>query len=183
MVGAARINDTPDLRMRGEEIGDLGRAFRLLTHPDRQRFKALQQRPCVERRQAGSGVSEIVVQVLIDPLLVRQDDAAKAAALAVDVLGGGIDDDMRAEFERLLLQRRGEDIVDDKPRAGLVGEFRHRSDVDYFQRRIGRAFEEEQFCVGANCLFPIAYVGTVDQRRFDAVFRRQRLDYPAAGTE
>jgi hypothetical protein len=42
-------------------------------------------------------VAEIVVQVFVDPLLVRQDDAAEAAALAVYMLGRRIDDDMGAE--------------------------------------------------------------------------------------
>ena len=126
---------------------------------------------------------EIVVQVLVDPLLVRQDDAAEATALAVDVLGGRIDDDVSAEFQRLLLQRRGEDIVHHQPRADRIGDRCHRRDVDHFERRVRRAFEEEQFRVWLDRLFPVADIGAVDQRRFDAVFGRQRLHYPAAGAE
>ena len=50
----------------------------------------------------------------------RQDDAAEAAALAVDVLGRGIDHDVGAELQRALPDRRREHVVDDQPRAGLV---------------------------------------------------------------
>ncbi len=128
-------------------------------------------------------MAEIVVQVLVDPLLVRQDDAAEAAPLAVDMLGRRIDDDMGAELQRLLLQGRGEDVVDDQPRSDRIGKRSDSGDVDHFQRRIGRAFKEEQLGVGPDRLFPVGDVGAVDQRRLDAVFRRQRLDHPAAGAE
>ena len=128
-------------------------------------------------------MAEIVVQILVDPFLVGKHDAAEAAALAVDVLGRRIDDDMRAELQRLLLQRRGEDVVHHQPRADRVGERRDRRDVDHFERRVGRAFEEEQLRVRPDRLFPVLDVGAVDQRRLDAVFRRQRLDHPAAGAE
>ena len=159
----------------GEEIGDLCGALGLLAHPDRQRLQPLEQRPGVEGRQARAGVAEIVVQILVDPLLVGKDDAAEAAALAVDVLGRRIDDDMRAELERLLLQRRGEDIVDDQPRADRVGECGDRGDVDHFERRVGRAFEEEQLRVRPDRLFPVRDVGAVDQRR-----ARCRISAPAS---
>ena len=99
-------------------------------------------------------MAEIVVQILVDPFLVRQDDAAEAAALAVDMLGGRVDDDMRAELERLLLQRRGEDVVDDQPRADRIGELGDDGDVDHLQRRVGRALQEEQLGVRPDRLFP-----------------------------
>ena len=159
------------------------RALRLLLHAQRQGFQTLEQRPGIERRQRRSGVAEIVVQILVDPLLVGKDDPAEAPALAVDMLGRRIDDDMGAEFERLLLQRRREDVVDDDARADAVGDLRDRGDVDDFERRIGRAFEEEQLGVRPHRRFPLCHVAPVDERRLDAVFRHQRFDHPAAGAE
>ena len=58
--------------------------------------------------------------------LRAEDDAAEAAALAVDVLGRGVDDDVGAEIEAALEDRRGEDVVDDHLRADGVGESRKR---------------------------------------------------------
>ena len=63
---------------------------------------------------------------LVDEVLVAEDDSAKASPLAVDMLGGRIDDDVRSERQRLLQERRREDIVDDQLRAvlmGKIGEF------------------------------------------------------------
>ena len=54
--------------------------------------------------------------------LRAEDDAAEAAALAVDMLGRRIDDAVGAELQRLLQHRRGEDIVDDERRAGSMGD-------------------------------------------------------------
>ncbi len=90
---------------------------------------------------------------------------------------------MRAELQRLLEEGRGEDVVDDDLGADLVGEPRDAGDVDHLQRRVGRAFEEEDPGVLADGAFPVGEVAAVDQRAFDPVFRRQRLDHPAAGAE
>ena len=111
-----------------------------------------------------------------DEGLGGEDHAAERAALAVDVLGRGIDDAIGAERERLLHQRRGEDIVDDERRAVLMRDFRDRGDVDDFQRRIGRAFEEGRLRVGAHRGAPGVEIRPVDQRRGDAEARQQFLD-------
>ena len=183
MVVATRIDHLRHLRMAGEMSGQPASAFGLLPDPERQRLQPLEQCPGVEGREAWPRVPEIVVQVLVDPLLVGQDHAAEAAALAVDMLGRRIDDHMRAELQRLLQKRRRENIVDDQPRADRVGQRGHCGDVDNLQRRVGRAFEEEQPRRGTHGLFPGLQVGAVDQRRLDPVFRHQRLDDPAAGAE
>ena len=57
-------------------------------------------------------------------------DAAKAAALTVNMLGGRIDDDMRAELQRLLVKRGRKDIVHDQLRACFIGHFGHGGDID-----------------------------------------------------
>ena len=52
-----------------------------------------------------------------DEFLRSEDDAAEAAALPVDMLGRGVDDDVGAERQRALQHRGGEDVVDDQLRA------------------------------------------------------------------
>ena len=49
---------------------------------------------------------------LVRLFLTPEHRAAEAAALAVDVLGGGVDDDIGAPLERPLQHRRGEGIVE-----------------------------------------------------------------------
>ena len=58
--------------------------------------------------------------------------AAQHAALAVDVLGGGIDDDVGAKLQRLLQHRRGEHIVDPHLGPDLLGERAAGRDVAFY---------------------------------------------------
>ena len=74
--------------------------------------------------------------------LAAQDRAAQGAALAVDVLGRGVHDDVGAELERPLQHRRGEGVVEHDLGAGLVREVAHRLDVDDVEHRVGRRFEQ-----------------------------------------
>ena len=77
------------------------------------------------------------------------------AALAVDVLGRRIDHAIGAERQRALVERRGEHVVDHQLGAGVVRDLGDRGDVDDFERRIGRRFQEERLGVLAHRLFPL----------------------------
>ena len=183
VIGAARIDDLGDRLLIGKEIGNASGVFRLLLDAQRKRFETLQQRPGIEWRHGRTRMTEIVMQVLIDPVLRRQDDAAEATALAVDMLGGGIDDDMRAEIERMLEERGGKHVVHDQLGADLVGELGDAGNVHDFECRVGRAFQEHDLGVRLDRLFPVGEIAAVDQRAADAVFRSKRLDDVAAGAE
>ena len=102
----------------------------------------------------------------------RQDGATETAPLAVDVLGRRIDDDVGAERQRLLQERRGKDIVDDKEAAGTVDEPRHRGEIDDLHRRVGRAFAKRQRRTAGERRFPGAEVAPVDQHGLDAPARQ-----------
>ena len=118
-----------------------------------------------------------------DEFLRGEHDAAEAAALAVDVLGRRIDDAVRAERQRALIQRRGEHVVDHERRAGRMSDLRHLGDVDDLERRIGRAFEKERLGVRPHRIAPGVEIAAVDQRRGDAEARQIVLDHVAAGAE
>ena len=126
---------------------------------------------------------QVIVQLLLDELLRPQHDAAEAAPLAVNMLGGRIDDDVGAELQRPLQQRRGEHIVDHDQRAGLLGDLRHGFDVHQLEHGIGRRLEEEGARVGLHRLLPGLEIAAVDQRGLDAVARQQVLDDVAAAAE
>ena len=183
VIGAPGIDDLGDLAAIGKEVRDLRGIGRLLLHAQRQRLDALQKRPGIERRHGRAGVAEIILQLFLNPFLVGKDHAAEAATLAVNMFGGRINDDMGAEFERFLEKRCGEDIVNDHFRTDLVGKLRYAGDIHHFECRIGWAFEEKQLGVWLDCLFPVAKITSVDQRAFDAIFRRERFNHPAAGAE
>ena len=74
--------------------------------------------------------------VVLDNLVGRQNNAAEAAPLAVDVLGGRIDHHVGAERQGRLPQRGGEDVVDDDLCADGVGHLGDGADVGDFQDRV-----------------------------------------------
>src|ERR1700687_640535 len=108
-------------------------------------------------------------EIVLDEFLRGQDGAAEAAALAVDVLGRRIDDDVGAERQRLLQERRRKDIVDHKEAAGLVGEVGHRLEIDEFQRRVRRRLEKYGLDRPRQRAAPGIEIAAVDHLRLDAV--------------
>ncbi len=94
------------------------------------------------------------MHVVGDERLIGEDHATEHAPAAVDVLGRRIDDDVRAERQRLLQNRRREHVVDDQLRACLVRDLGNRRDVVDLQRRVGRRLDEEQFRVLVGRLLP-----------------------------
>ena len=60
------------------------------------------------------------------------------------MFGRRIDADIGAKLERALQDRRGKDIVDDELRARLMGQLRHGGDIDRFEQRIGRRFDQDE---------------------------------------
>ena len=80
-------------------------------------------------------------------------------------------------------QRRGEHVVDDDERAGLLGDLRHALDVDQLEHGVGRRLEEEGARVGLDRRLPGGEIAAVDQCRGDAVARQQVLHDIAAASE
>ena len=83
----------------------------------RERLRAAQHQPRVERAQdRARGVLDEPQP--LDVLVARRDDdAADAVAVAVEVLRRAVDDQVRAELDRPLHARAGERVVDDQPDA------------------------------------------------------------------
>ena len=113
-----------------------------------------------------------------------EDDAAEAAALAVDVLGGRIDDAVGAELERALPQRRREHVVDHqrarRPRARSRRPPRCRCTSSVGLVGVSR---KNVLVFGRIALRHCVEIGAVDQRRGDAEARQEILDHVAAGAE
>ena len=80
------------------------------------------------RSRAGPGTAPAAFWTKRDPLgdgvVVRGHEAADDVAVAAEVLGAGVHDEVGAERERLLEGRRGERVVDRDERTALVGHAR-----------------------------------------------------------
>ena len=83
------------------------------------------------------------------PASVRggDDGAEQHVAVAGQVLGHRVHDDVGAELERALEQGRGEGVVDHAEHAALAGGGQQRRQVGDLEQRVGRRLEPEQ--VGA----------------------------------
>ena len=123
------------------------------------------------------------MDMFLDELFRRENDAAEAASLAVDMFGGGIDHAISAELERALPQRRRKDVVDHKRGARAMRDLRHFLQVNHLERRVGRRFKEEGFGIGPHRRAPLREIGPVHERASDAKARQQILHHITAGAE
>ena len=94
----------------------------MAVHPHGERLHAAQHEVAVERagHRAGRVLGE--AQAVGEVVVVDGDEPADHVAVAAEVLGGRVHDDVGAERERLLEVRRGERVVDDHQCPVLVGD-------------------------------------------------------------
>ena len=122
-------------------------------------------------------------QVVVDELLVGQDRAAQDAALAIHMLGAGIDHHVGAICHGLLQDRCGKDVVHHHQSPGPVGQFGDRLDVDQIQGRIGRRFKKHAGRALADRGPPLRQIGAVHQIDRDAIAGQQLGQDIMAGAE
>jgi hypothetical protein len=174
MVGAPGVKDARNARLSGQEVGDPPRIVGLAAHPQIEGFQPLGQQPRIERAERRPGVAKERAQhVLHQRPVVGEDGAAQAAALAVDVLGGRIDDDVGPKPQGLLEDRRGEHVGDDDAGTRRVGKVGDRREVDDLERRIGGRFQEHRGGRARQRRAPLVEIGTVDELGRDAIARQQ----------
>ena len=96
------------------------------------------------------------------------DRAAECARVSVHIFCGGVDDDIRAPFERAAVDRRGERVVEDQRYAVAVGRGGEFLNVQHGQRGIGDGLAVHGLRVGAEGGVQLlrAAVG-VDERDLD----------------
>ena len=135
--------DVPDLRMRREELGERQPVGAVLHHPDRERLGPAQHQPRIERSQDRAGRVLHELQPLDVVVAHRDDDAAHAVAVAVQILRGAVDDEVGAELERALEVRARERVVDDEPDAVPVRDVGGRGGGRSAAGRVGRRLDEE----------------------------------------
>jgi len=144
----------------------------------------LRQHPGVERRHRRAGLAHEIMDVFGDEGFRRQDDAAEAAALAIDVLGGGIHTTSAPSAQRLCQRRRCEHVC--RRSAARRPHARSRQSPKYpapSSVGFGRALQEAGPGVRPHRLFPLVEIKPIDQRGLDAVARQQVFHHIAAGAE
>ena len=117
-----RIVAPGDLRVRLQKLRHGEAVLVVPLHPERQRLGAAQHQPRVERAEdrALGVLHELQPLDVVVPR--RDDDAADAVAVAVEILRRAVHDQVGAEFDRPLDVRAGERVVDDEPQVVAVRE-------------------------------------------------------------
>ena len=107
----ARIINPLDGRLCLQPLRQVQGCFAVRPHPQAQGFQSLEKHPGVERTHGGSGGAEKAVNIHPYPLLIADHGPADAAALPIQIFGGGMNDQIRAQLERLLQGRSAEAVV------------------------------------------------------------------------
>ena len=96
------------------------------------------------------------------------DNAAHRGAVAADVLGGGMDDHVRAPIHRPAEVRRRHGVVDDERDFGFVRDLRQRLDVDDVDGRVTERLGVDELRIGFERPAEILRLVGMDEGRLDA---------------
>ena len=138
-----------DGRVRLEEAGDRHRVGAVRAHPPRQGTNSALEEPAVEWRRHGTPDPLDEPQPLRE-LIVRpgHERTTKQVAVAAEILGRGMHDDVGAEVERALEHRRRPGVVHRAARAHCVGQFDKARDVHHTHERVRRSLHPQDLRVG-----------------------------------
>ena len=107
---------------------------------------------------------------LIDEVRLADHKARDHVAVAVDVLGGGVDDHVGPELQRLLQVGGGEGVVHDHADGGVVGvgDLRDLRDIHDLQRRVAGGLEIDDLRLRGQRRLDGLEIGEVGERHLDA---------------
>src|SRR5882762_2824193 len=141
-----------------EESGDGHGVGALVLHADAHGFDAANQE---KRRARIHGTAEINdhVPYAVHPFFTAGGGAGDNVGMAGEILGGAVDDDVEAKFDRLLQNGSGESVVDDRDEIVVLGEGDGSFKIYEAQRGVGGRFDVQNFAARSD-------------QAFDAVERR-----------
>ncbi len=143
---------------QGQRVGAMG------LHAQRQRLQATQGQEAVERAlHAPDGVLQEGHLFGQLGVVAHHHHAANHVRVPVEVLGGRVQDQVRAQFQRALQHRRGEGVVHHHDQAVALGDGTHRGDVHDLQHRVGRGFDPDHLGLRGDRGLERGQVGQVDE--------------------
>ena len=147
MVFQPGIVYPPDAGMAGKKMRDAPGILFVDLHSRNESFDPPKDKPAVKRRGAlPQGVREE-----LDPvgqrLLFRDNGPSDDVAMAVEVLRGGMNDQVGAELERALVDRRQKRIIHDRKGTVGSGNVAERPDIQDVEQGIARRFNPDGLCV------------------------------------
>src|SRR2546423_3435976 len=144
MCFQSRIVNALDGRVSVKRLDHAQRVLAVNTDPGVQRAHSAQREKAVER---GAGDSQTVRPPcqLFGKCSIRSDDCpANNVTMSVQVLRGGMDDEIGAELDRSLQCRREKGVVDADQRPRIMSRRHHSRQVGDSQQRIARRLDPQQ---------------------------------------
>ena len=157
-----------------EPARQLQRALRLREHPQFERLHAAVDDPGIEGRNGRPGGAQEADHAVHDWPLGAADRAAQHPALAVEMLGCRMHDEIGAEFDRPLQRRRAQHVVHRKHGTRLFRQRGQRGDVGDLAERVGGGLQEQELRVRPQRALPLAKARGRHEGRLDAELREQR---------
>ena len=163
---------TLDGSLFGKPFGNRLCIAAVTLHAQLERFEALQENPGIEGAHGRPRRPQHPVDRLANVLAVADDRTTDTAALAVEVLGSGVDDDVGTEIQRPLESRRAKAVIDDQQCIVRMRETGKRADIAELCQGIRWRLQKEQPGIGLHRLFPGCGVIEIDEGRLDAETRQ-----------
>ncbi len=168
--GQARVADLRDRGVDGEAARELGRVRLGALDAQGEGAKAAQGEPDLERPRDRPVHRAVGVQAGVQVVVVGERGAEDHVAVAGQVLGDGVDDEVGAVLERALHEGRREGVVHAHQRADRVGGFDEGRQVGHLEHRVGGRLDPEHGRPGERGHDRVGVVD-VDERDVEAVPR------------
>ena len=154
MAHKPRVVDPLHRRQDLQPARQSQRIIRMGLHAQLQCLQTFEEYPGIERAHGGAAGTQHSIDLLADRVSGANHCASQAAALPVEVLGGGVDDDIRPQGEWQLQCRRAETVVHHQQTAVFMRQVGQRPDIGHFGERIGGCLQKQQSGLRPYCSFP-----------------------------
>ena len=170
--GQTGVVDVLDLVILVQIQCDLLRALRVARNAQLKSFESAQDEPCLERSERRAGHILKTEHLHAGYKLCRAyDKSGDNVAVAVEVLGCRVDDNVRAELEGILQGGGGKGIVADDLDIAVIfmRGLCQKLDVGYLEVRVCRCFQVNGNGVFLKICLEILNVTEVCERNLNAV--------------
>src|SRR5579859_2718549 len=131
-----------------EMLGDRHAVFSVSSHAEGKSFYASQYQPAIEWPENRAGGVLDKLQALGKGSVVQDDCATNPVAVAVQIFGGAVQNEVRAQLERALEVRAHKSVVNRHQDAMLARQFCHGSDIRNLHEGVGGGFNVNQAGIG-----------------------------------
>ena len=167
-----RVDDTFDGAVPLQEPSHRQCVLIVVRHAHVERSDASQTKPGVHRPRDGSRGLPDEVDVLGELVIVEHEHAADDVGVAVQVFRGGVHTHVRAEGQRLLVERGRKSAVHHQEGVALVGDVGRCTDVADPDQRIRGRLDVDQPGVGAHRVPDLVRVPRVHEGEFQSELRQ-----------